>query len=165
MRVFMLGWEFPPFISGGLGTACYGLTKAMDQLGMKIIFVLPKVVDSSCASHVKLLTPNSVLNQSGAEPRGLKNVKFYSIESWLRPYASGASQKRTQGQSIAGGEHSRNDFISTLEGTASDDYSRDMYTEVHRYAALATELAAREQFDVIHAHDWMTYPAGWRWRQ
>ena len=40
MRVFMLGWEFPPFISGGLGTACYGLTKAMDQLGIKVIFVL-----------------------------------------------------------------------------------------------------------------------------
>jgi len=35
MKVFMLGWEFPPFISGGLGTACYGLTKAMDQLGLK----------------------------------------------------------------------------------------------------------------------------------
>ena len=34
MRVFMLGWEFPPYISGGLGTACHGLTKAMDKLGL-----------------------------------------------------------------------------------------------------------------------------------
>ncbi len=59
MRIFMLGWEFPPFISGGLGTACYGLTKAMDQLGMKVTFVLPKMVDSKYATHVKLLTPNS----------------------------------------------------------------------------------------------------------
>ena len=47
MRVFMLGWEFPPFISGGLGTACYGLTKAIDQLGIEIIFVLPKMIDST----------------------------------------------------------------------------------------------------------------------
>ena len=42
MRVFMLGWEFPPFISGGLGTACYGLTKAMSGLGTDIMFVLPR---------------------------------------------------------------------------------------------------------------------------
>ena len=54
MRVFMLGWEFPPFISGGLGTACYGLTKAMDQLGIKVTFVLPKIQigRASCRERV-----------------------------------------------------------------------------------------------------------------
>jgi glycogen synthase len=46
VRVLMLGWEFPPFISGGLGTACYGLTKGLDQLGVKVTFVLPRMVDS-----------------------------------------------------------------------------------------------------------------------
>jgi len=45
----MLGWEFPPFISGGLGTACYGLTKAMDQLGIKVTFHSPKIVDDKYA--------------------------------------------------------------------------------------------------------------------
>ena len=59
MRVFMLGWEFPPFISGGLGTACYGLTKALDQLGVKVTFVLPRAVDSQYATHVKLLSPGT----------------------------------------------------------------------------------------------------------
>ncbi|GAF70363.1 unnamed protein product, partial [marine sediment metagenome] len=58
MRVFMLGWEFPPFISGGLGTACYGLTRAMDQLGISVTFVLPKVVDKEYATHVELLNPD-----------------------------------------------------------------------------------------------------------
>ena len=88
MRVFMLGWEFPPFISGGLGTACYGLTKAMDQLGIKVIFVLPKSVDAKYASHVKLLTPNSIplRHSTTTETTSLKNVKFLSINSWLRPY-------------------------------------------------------------------------------
>jgi glycogen(starch) synthase len=52
LRVFMLGWEFPPFISGGLGTACYGLTKAMDQLGIKVTFILPRTVESQYATHV-----------------------------------------------------------------------------------------------------------------
>ena len=60
MKTFMLGWEFPPFISGGLGTACLGLTKAMDQMGMKVTFVLPRAIDDACASHVKLLSPSSI---------------------------------------------------------------------------------------------------------
>ena len=71
----MLGWEFPPFISGGLGTACYGLTKAMDQLGMKVTFVLPKMVDSKYTTHVKLLSPNSqnMSSESSYEIEELKN--------------------------------------------------------------------------------------------
>ena len=57
MRVFMLGWEFPPFISGGLGTACYGLTKAMSALGTDIMFVLPRPVASPFSTHVRLVSP------------------------------------------------------------------------------------------------------------
>ncbi len=47
MRVLMLGWEFPPFIAGGLGVACFGLTKAIDKLGHSVVFTLPKAVDRS----------------------------------------------------------------------------------------------------------------------
>src|ERR1700733_13444273 len=57
MRVFMLGWEFPPFISGGLGTACYGLTKAMSGIGMDVMFVLPRPVSTPFSTHVKLVSP------------------------------------------------------------------------------------------------------------
>src|SRR5215218_3446857 len=57
MRVFMLGWEFPPFISGGLGTACYGLTKAMSAIGTDILFVLPRPVTTPFSTHLKLVSP------------------------------------------------------------------------------------------------------------
>src|SRR5262249_38457823 len=59
MRILMLGWEFPPFISGGLGTACYGLTRALDRLGHDVGFVLPKSVDQETASHVTLVSPSA----------------------------------------------------------------------------------------------------------
>ena len=36
MKVLMFGWEFPPHILGGLGTASYGLTKGMSQQEDKI---------------------------------------------------------------------------------------------------------------------------------
>ena len=57
MRVFMLGWEFPPFISGGLGTACYGLTKAMSSLGTDIMFVLPRPVSTPFSTHLRIVSP------------------------------------------------------------------------------------------------------------
>ncbi|MEO0716592.1 MAG: glycogen/starch synthase, partial [Planctomycetota bacterium] len=61
MRILMLGWEFPPFIAGGLGTACHGLTKALSRAGQDVLFVLPDPIhDDSAASHVRLLTPASI---------------------------------------------------------------------------------------------------------
>ncbi|MDA0975570.1 MAG: glycogen/starch synthase, partial [Planctomycetota bacterium] len=56
-RVLMLGWEFPPFITGGLGTACHGLTKALDRAGVPVTFVLPRPIPADSSSHVDLVTP------------------------------------------------------------------------------------------------------------
>src|SRR6186713_288358 len=60
MRVFMLGWEFPPFITGGLGTACYGLTKALDRNGVHVTFVLPKSIDETHSEHIDLVSPRTL---------------------------------------------------------------------------------------------------------
>ena len=161
MRIFMLGWEFPPFISGGLGTACYGLTRAMDQLGMEVTFVLPKMVESKYATHVKLLTPGSRTSASFFKFEDMKNVKFHAISSPLQPYSTPDTYQRKieetlrHKQEILGGS-----INSASQLFMSKDYSSNMYTEVHRYAAMAAELAENEQFDIVHAHDWMTYPAG-----
>jgi glycogen(starch) synthase len=161
MKIFMLGWEFPPFISGGLGTACYGLTRAMDQLGMEVTFVLPKMVESKYATHVKLLTPGSKIPVSSSKFRELKNVKFHTINSSLQPYTTPEQYHQRieellrHKQQIHGGS-----IKPASQLFITKDYSGDMYTEVHRYAAMAAELAENEQFDIVHAHDWMTYPAG-----
>ena len=170
MKVFMLGWEFPPFISGGLGTACYGLTKAMDRLNMKVTFVLPKIVDSEYATHVKLLSPSCLASDSQhfegrVESERLKNVSIREIDSPLQPYLTPSSYQQVMEKTLAekrrlysGGSSS---FVQAgSDGTIRCDYSGDMYSEVHRYASIAADLAMNEQFDVVHAHDWMTYPAG-----
>jgi len=159
MRVFMLGWEFPPFISGGLGTACYGLTKAMDRLGIQVTFVLPKMVEAQYATHVNLLTPESSRSRS-SRLKALKNVRFRAINTPLQAYATPDVYQRQlehtlqQKQLACGGKGCTIGPISGIE------YEGDMYSEVYRYAAIAAELAADEEFDVVHAHDWMTYPAG-----
>ena len=161
IRIFMLGWEFPPFISGGLGTACYGLTRAMDQLGMEVTFVLPKMVDSQYTTHVKLLTPGSQRSVASFKFQDLKNVKFRSICSPLQPYSTAESYQRRIEETLRKKQKLHGHKVrATGSFMLPKDYSSDMYTEVHRYAAIAAELAENEPFDVIHAHDWMTYPAG-----
>jgi glycogen(starch) synthase len=157
MRVFMLGWEFPPFISGGLGTACYGLTKAINQLGIKVTFVLPKMILSEYTTHVKLLTPAHQTPANAFNFDSLKNVTFRTIDSPLQPY-SDPDLYRQQIERALGKKRRNAGETSQLLGAV--DYSGDMYGEVHRYAAVAAQLARNEEFDVVHAHDWMTYPAG-----
>jgi len=164
VKIFMLGWEFPPFISGGLGTACYGLTKSMSKLGLEVIFVLPRSVGMDMRStHVKMRTPADI-NQLELEKleRGLKNVKFRAIESPLRPYADAESYKREVEELIRAKQKRYGITGSGGEsaGGSFHHYCGDMYTEVHKYAAAAVTLAMQEDFDIIHAHDWMTYPAG-----
>jgi len=157
----MLGWEFPPFISGGLGTACYGLTRAMDQLGMEVMFVLPKMVESKYATHVKLLTPGSRTSTSSVRFNELKNVKFHAINSSLQPYSTPDTYQQRIEETLRHKQEILGHSISSASQLfISKDYSSDMYSEVHRYAAMAAELAETEQFDIVHAHDWMTYPAG-----
>src|SRR3954451_12414340 len=87
MRVFMLGWEFPPFISGGLGTACYGLTKAMSGIGTDIMFVLPRPVATPFSTHVRLVSPRegSPLASPTTEFRldEFDNVTFRTVNAQL----------------------------------------------------------------------------------
>jgi glycogen(starch) synthase len=157
MRVFMLGWEFPPFISGGLGTACYGLTRAMDQLGIKVTFVLPRMASNMQNTHVKLLSPEHYRNSTRFKYEHLANVQFCALDSALSPYGTADAYRQRIEQSL------RLKQIALSKGSfapIAGQYCGDMYTEVHRYAAIAAELAEEEDFDVIHAHDWMTYPAG-----
>jgi glycosyltransferase involved in cell wall biosynthesis len=91
----------------------------------------------------------------------LKNVKFRTIESSLRPYANAESYKREVEELIRAKQRRCGSIGSGGESAADSfhHYCGDMYTEVHKYAAAAVKLALQEDFDIIHAHDWMTYPA------
>src|SRR3954447_16289432 len=101
MRVFMLGWEFPPFISGGLGTACYGLTKAMSSIGTDVMFVLPRPVSTPFSTHVRLMAPHpgSPLASPATELRldEFENVTFRTVDAQLDPYTTPEEYKKQLG--------------------------------------------------------------------
>ena len=129
MRVLMFGWEFPPHNSGGLGTACFGLTRALANRQIDILFVLPKKVGVS-ASFMSILFADT------------RKIKFLEVESNLKPYVTSDS------------------YVRERDKVISDIYGNTLLQEVRRYALRAREIAKREHFDVIHAHDWLSFLAG-----
>jgi glycogen(starch) synthase len=162
VRVLMLGWEFPPYISGGLGTACYGLTKALSHAGTDILFVLPRAVGGEHASHVRLLSHDRALHSAAVLARDLPGVEFRAAPSRLAsPYQS---MSPAEAPALTSPRFARRHVARHPEVPASPraavDYGCDLLAEVHQYAHTCLGLARHESFDVIHAHDWMTYPAG-----
>jgi glycosyltransferase involved in cell wall biosynthesis len=237
----MLGWEFPPFITGGLGTACYGLTRALDRQGVDVTFVLPKTIPPDGASHVRLVTPGATIERSTSrlpkpvgtasnavvreparvpEPMGLATDGRLTVreqESWSKIVAefqstrfieipgeyptvyaesSGSSPARiaeavrllrdagwsierirTLAKASAFPELTRDPVehaIATAlpetadrpkepvgaRGADAADYSGDLLGMADRYARFVADAVRGVDFDVIHAHDWLTYPAG-----
>jgi glycosyltransferase involved in cell wall biosynthesis len=194
MRVFMLGWEFPPFISGGLGTACYGLTRALSRQNVEVMFVLPKPVANADGGHVHYIGPgeqtglDAAVGSAGSRERvsstyrlsELPNVRFHAIAAHFpNAYESPPQTAPTEALTdvirtnrpapmratleAAAEQQRRREATRKMPGLATaggTDYSGNMFEEAQRYADLCVKLARSEDFDVIHAHDWMTYPAG-----
>jgi glycogen synthase len=138
----------------------------MDQLGARITFVLPHDVPSDSGSHVDIRTPKHLATMVGhpweTHLDELKNVTFRAVHSRLRPYDRPESFTQERQEAVRKQLNLSGINLSCLLGDyrPQGHYGGDMYTEVHRYAAAAVHLALNEDFDVIHAHDWMTYPAG-----
>ncbi len=117
MRVLMIGWEFPPVLSGGLGVACEGLVGGLLSLGCEIVLLLPRRARPGAG-------PGAGADSSGP-------LRLIPGGTRLVPY-----------------------------GSAAGLYGEDLRDEVSRLAAVARVVARQERFDVVHVHDWMTYPAG-----
>ncbi len=248
MRILMLGWEFPPFISGGLGTACFGLTRALDRHGHEVLFVLPRPIGKDVKSHVKLFGPDAMpgdgpgmppamtpptppvmgrrtvtttasdltgepvatpavtaalaASGGGSGPTGTFGERLQAFRhamlvglpgGFASPYGSGgpvggavgagggvrvaippgatpemirAIRSEVEALRAAGVQiEAIEEFMEAAgqPGTPTGkpgEYCGDLITEASRYAALVVRMARRERFDVVHAHDWLTFPAG-----
>jgi len=280
MKVLMLGWEFPPFIAGGLGTACYGLTRAMNVLGVDVLFVLPRPVVAHAATGVlaeargaghfqRSETPRAQVTMVGAhygfphaqqagtptvaapgqaegERTGealasaaaggeavmsytdynvneFDHVTFRTLDAMLSPYMTPEEYRHAvrareragastpvppgvvpaavavpAGRREVGGQKVREELprrsvvksvsVPAQAGMRNEaarvetnhrspppqefrlpqsmlsppqtSYSVDLMAETQRYATMVAGIAHDETFDVIHAHDWMTFRAG-----
>lgn len=161
MKVLMFGWEFPPHISGGLGTACYGLTKALLKCGVELIFVVPKAYGDEKPGSIKLVNASDVaINvQDEIFKEYVDHISFVEVDSTLVPYADDEQYYHIM-ESIEKGVTFEKGPVTSQKFNFSGGYGKNLMEEVKRYAMLALEVARQHDFDLIHAHDWLTYMAG-----
>ncbi|MEM7754304.1 MAG: glycosyltransferase, partial [Planctomycetota bacterium] len=233
MRILMLGWEFPPFIAGGLGTACHGLTRGLAQQGHDVLFVLPRAIGKADSGHVTLMGPDGVaeivqqkrtvtIHHPGrvvrtqlpgtttttettedievtetrtrrieGEPPAAGSTRMFEIDAgFSSPYGTGGNvgeqaggrdftevvrsmaQRRSSStsttppswlESIAAGRtEDIQQIVESIQAMAAADnqYGSDLMGDAERYAKVVSVLATKTDFDVVHAHDWLAYPAG-----
>ena len=141
----MFGWEFPPFNTGGLGVACEGLVKGLSDLEIKVNFVLPKKVDGISLNANPLFYKFIFAGDSKINLKN--NLKIKIVDSLLTPYITSREYQTAYEKSL-------------ISGDKKSIYSYNLLEEVLRYGQFATEIALEEDFDIIHAHDWLSFPAG-----
>lgn len=162
MKVLMFGWEFPPHISGGLGTACYGLTRGLAHNGVEVALVVPKAYGDEDQSKVRIVNASDF----AFDPRQThfyqfsNEISYIEINSQLVPYIGMDDYYNVVNQIESG-------IFSREEGRDGKrryqfqgGYGANLMQEVEKYAMVAEEIAKSERYDVIHAHDWLTYRAG-----
>lgn len=223
----MLGWEFPPYISGGLGTACFGLTKALVARGAQVSFVLPRTIDPSHSSHVNVISPSpeafhGLEAYRAAQPAAghreathtaMSHDRVERVMGWLHALDpatratlhewfsrhpipgvyDGATRvagevRHGEARAIMGSApHCIAEWLALmgLDGTldqampdvndvggpaetaamepilsGASEYDGNLFQSAARFARFVVAACAWREFDVIHAHDWLTYPAG-----
>lgn len=212
MRILMLGWEFPPYIAGGLGVACHGLTRALDRAGHRVTFVLPKPVGRLDTDHVRLVSPGQTSHDSPSPPPpgpvqadpslveplphgpraetpfrhapGFLYTRFAAVEATFSspypgagpvapPLPSAVGRGSDWGSIAAGGETDETSspavvpraaepasVVRPVAHASAPVYGSDLLHDVERFARLVVGLVRDEAFDLVHAHDWPTFPAG-----
>lgn len=162
MRVLMFGWEFPPHISGGLGTASFGLTKGMATLDdLDVIFVVPRAWGDEDESVVRLIGANKVqVAYKKIHYKGFSHaIETIEVSSKIVPYTDPENFWKVTRTETSGS----NVFVETNnKGTVdfSGRYDNSLMEEIQKYAIVASVIASENDFDIIHAHDWLAYPAG-----
>ena len=163
MRVLMFGWEFPPHIAGGLGTACYGIVKGLAYNGVQTLFVMPSASGDEDQSAAKIINASDVPVESfdSTVDEFLDKVKFVRIGSNMIPYVDPEefhemveSERRLQSENLT-------KCIGT-KFRFSGRYGSNLMEEVAHYAMVGGTIAMehKDEFDITPAHDWLTYLAG-----
>jgi glycosyltransferase involved in cell wall biosynthesis len=141
-KVLMFGWEYPPHHSGGLGVACKGMAHALIDNDVHVCFMLPKTMPirdvkvpvAFADKHIEKQAP--LTGHLEVLARELQNPYLNSVQYELK----------------------MNHFIAS----GGKIFPRSLFEQVEYYGALVHTLSQKEldQYDVIHAHDWLCFPAG-----
>ncbi len=150
LKVLMYGWEFPPFTSGGLSVATYHLTKSLSKQGLDITFVMPKAKGNMNHDFLKMIIASWIDSEDYINQ--IKNLKIEEVDTLLMPYLTPEEYEGILKEAMIKRSKDKKVYEDEI-------YGKNLYEEVHYFKEKAREILKRSNFDIIHAHDWMTFPA------
>ena len=152
MKALMFGWEFPPHILGGLGTASYGLTKGMAENGnMDISFVIPKPHGDEDKSFANIIGACTT-------PIAWRDPDWDYVQSRIGNVMNPQLYYDLRSHIYADFNYMNVNDLGCIE--FSGRYPDNLLEEINNYSIVAGVIARTLDFDIIHSHDWLTYPAG-----
>ena len=163
MKVLMFGWEFPPHIAGGLGTACLGIVEGLAQNGVETLFVMPSASGDEDQTNTTIINASDVaIDYPEIETQEFLNkVQYIRVGTNMVPYLDPQAfqdlvEKEQKEQVDAFRIHYGQKY------KFSGKYGANLMEEVARYAMVGGTIALqhKDEFEVIHAHDWLCYNAG-----
>lgn len=145
-KIFMIGWEYPPFNSGGLGVACEGMTRALSEQNTQMFFTLPHNFLGTLP-HMNVLSCADPAWANTDDPHTMYGSTPFGVYD--------ASVRLKHSMLSAGDDALDSHALSTLPQS-------ELESKVDRYAQLVVDRGTKlkQNFDVIHSHDWMSFPAG-----
>lgn len=165
MKVLMIGWEFPPLISGGLGVACYSIAKALAEKKIDVTVILPQVVENCYAEDFTVVGCNALSANVDTEFwQKMFNIDVSKIDfsTFIHPYISAKEYVEKFGEGKLIEMLNMQAMQSGFHGlpSLSGKYGSNLFAEVLQYAIIAGAMAETIPHDVIHVHDWLTVLAG-----
>jgi len=163
-KILMMGWEYPPKITGGLGVATQGLITALGRLNNNIDILLPRLTGEEEA--VAGVTFRDFKNNKHLlSEKDLFNLaqRYYRLFQYFQPVSAygikGEHPQEFSDKSIREFMTSKNFNLDNLENLLTGSYSERLYQEINLFAEWAVLMSTKLEYDLIHAHDWMTYKA------
>ncbi|MCW8965340.1 MAG: glycosyltransferase family 4 protein [Candidatus Pacearchaeota archaeon] len=149
MKILMLGWEFPPFFAGGIGVVCNELTKELIKNNdVEITYVMPFGPKEITDKHIRILVADNIIPSD--------KIKIRRIPTIVTPYMNTYEYD----DCIKGLRRDKDGNVKLMHDNTKQLYGKDLISEVYNFAEKLRLILEEEDFDIIHAHDWMTIPAG-----
>ncbi|MDN3670527.1 glycosyltransferase family 4 protein [Echinicola jeungdonensis] len=159
MKVLMFGWEFPPHISGGLGTACQGIVNGLIQNNVEVIMVVPKVHGDESKENFRLVSAEDIPVPMGSSyGKQLQNVlTYFEVNNPVFPYIQ--PEEIFDSTSSTKSVSKMKNIPGMQSFSFSGKYGYFLFDEVRNYAFVCAQIAENNDYDLIHAHDWLSFPA------
>ncbi len=152
MKVLMFGWEYPPHVFGGLATANYGISEGLKAQGdIDIALCLPHPFGDEEQHAARIIAMNAV-------PIAWRDVNRDYVQSRVGNIMDPDYYYRLRDHIYADFNYMHVNDLGCMEFAGG--YPGNLHEEINNYSIIAGVVARTEEFDIIHAHDWLTYPAG-----